>query len=190
MLFFFLSWCFTPYLGSSALFFLLPPITCPSSLALGGGPELFCIRPHKTLGSPPYYQVFLFMNYPAIHIYSSLLSYPSPNEQVSKYEETNPDITSKKVHLQRQICHVQTCTMKTYKWETMAMVLDNPIHWQGFLDGINFGLTSRFSLCSASYTTYKILFNYETMQAEAEDYNQTLNSQNLNMPRGGDAKSE
>lgn len=71
----------------------------------------------------------------------------------------------------------------------MASVLDNPIHWHGFLDGIIFGLTSRFS-CSASYTTYQILFNYETMQAEAENYNQTLNSQDSNMPRVGDAKSE
>lgn len=79
---------------------------------------------------------------------------------------------------------------KTYPWKTIASVLANPIHWRGFLDGINFGLTSPFSLCSASYTTYQILFNYETMQAEAENYNQTLNSWDSNMPRVGDAKTE
>ena len=53
------------------------------------------------------------MNCPVIPIYSSMFSYPSPNEFcVSKFKETNPDITSKKAHLQRQIHHVQTCTRK------------------------------------------------------------------------------
>lgn len=131
------------------------------------------------------------MNCPVIPIYSSLFSYPSSSELcVSKFKETNRDITSKKAHLQRQVCHVQTCTMKACIWETMASVLENPIHWRGFLDGIHFGLTSWFSLCPASYTTYQILFNYETMQVEAENYNPTLNSQDSNMPRVGDAKSE
>lgn len=151
------------------------------------GAEFFAsdpMRPWEVLIIVRY--IFLFMNCPVIPIYSSLFSYASSSELcVSKFKETNRDITSEKAHLQRQVC-----TMKAYTWETMASVLENPIHWRGFLDGVHFGLTSRFSLCPASYTTYQILFNYETMQVEAENYNLTLNSQDSNMPRVGDAKSE
>lgn len=43
------------------------------------------------------------MNCPIIPIYSSLFSYSSPNELwVSKFKETNPDITREKAHLQRE----------------------------------------------------------------------------------------
>lgn len=46
----------------------------------------------------------------------------------------------------------------------MTTVLDNLNYWHGFLDSINFGLTSHFSLCSVSYATYQILINSKSFQ--------------------------
>lgn len=63
---------------------------------------------------------------------------------VCKYKETNSDITNKKgifekTHLSRPDLHPETL-----KWKTVATVWDHPIHWHGFLDGMNFGWTSQF----------------------------------------------